>query len=71
MLGIDSWRIEPTPEKLIQSLSDFDKEKTAILDLVCGDGGDCITLVSSPITLLLIFAPMPKYYRGDGKQNPR
>ena len=44
LFGADNWKIDPTPIELTGSLEKFDKAKTTILDLGCGDGHDCITL---------------------------
>ena len=44
LFGADNWKIDPTPVELTGSLEGFNKDKTTILDLGCGDGHDCVTL---------------------------
>lgn len=44
LFGMDTWKIHPTPREVTDSLKEFSKDKTTILDLGCGDGGDCLTL---------------------------
>ena len=44
LLGMDNWKIDPTPNELTESLADLSKDKSTLLDLGCGDGRDCLTL---------------------------
>jgi len=45
LFGADNWKIEPTPPELTDSLADLDRDNAVLLDIGCGDGGDCLTLV--------------------------
>ena len=46
LLGADNWKLEQLPVEITQTLKDFDKANTNILDLGCGEGRECISLAS-------------------------
>jgi len=46
LLGADNWKIIPTPSEITDSLAGLDKERSVILDIGCGDGGNCLELAA-------------------------
>ena len=46
LLGADNWKITPTPSEITGSLAGLDKERSVILDIGCGDGGNCLELAA-------------------------
>jgi len=46
LLGADNWKLEQLPVEITQTLKDFDRVNTKILDLGCGEGRECIALAA-------------------------
>ena len=46
LLGADNWKLENIPVEVTETLKEFDKDTSTILDLGCGEGRECIALAS-------------------------
>lgn len=42
--GADNWKLEHVPSEITQTLKDYDRSSTRILDLGCGEGRECVSL---------------------------
>lgn len=45
-LGADNWKLDSLPDEISDTVNEFDKEKSQILDLGCGIGKETIELAS-------------------------
>ena len=44
LLGADNWKLDNVPHEILDSLQEFDQNKTLILDIGCGAGKGCVSL---------------------------
>jgi len=59
LLGADNWKIDPTPEELMETVKSLPQKETTILDLGCGDGHDCLTIAKAGYrTIGVDFVPL-------------